>query len=102
VKEKWTPGALTTKIESAEKKVLSFIASYIVSYLTYNKTFYIFIKCMKRRFFFMYQNSVNTGHKTRLGLKNKLTGIFQNNIHFLRCALQVKGLIDPKKWHPKF
>ena len=45
-----------------------FIASYIVSYLAYNKTFYIFLKCMKRRFFFTYQNSVNTGYSTRLGL----------------------------------
>jgi len=67
--EKWMPGTLTMNTESAEKKAFGFIASYIVSFLKYNKTFYIFIKCMKKRFFFTYQNSVNTGHKTRLGLK---------------------------------
>ena len=71
------PGASTTKTESAEKKALGLIASHILSSLTYNKAFYIFIKCMKRRFFFMYQNSVNTGHRIRLGLKTNLTEYFK-------------------------
>jgi len=57
--QKWMPGASTMKIKSAEKKALCFIASYIVSSLTY---VIIFIKSMKRKFFFTYQNSVNTGH----------------------------------------
>jgi len=40
VTEKWMPGTMTMKAGSAKKKVLSFISSYIVSSLTYNKTFY--------------------------------------------------------------
>jgi len=50
VTRKWMPGASTTKTESAEKKMVGSIASYIASSLTYNKTFYIFIKSMKRFF----------------------------------------------------
>jgi len=65
------------KTESAEKKALCFIASYKVSSLTYNKTFYMLLKSMKRRFFFTYQNRVNTGHRTRLGLKTNLPEYFK-------------------------
>jgi len=61
------------------------IASYTVSYLTYNKTFYVFLKYLKRRFFFTYQNSNNTGHRTRLGLKTNLPEYFKMICMFTVC-----------------
>jgi len=85
---KWPPCVAKTKMDLLKKKALCFIASHMVSSLTYRKVFRLSRRpriedCFSRT----YQNSVNTGYRTRLGLFTLFTWIFHA---FQRC-LWVKG-----------